>query len=291
MRKRLDIRSAIDISSEAQAAISTEAYWERVNTPVRSPSDHGCGGVVDGGRSAKSQEPLDVWDKEMESVPAGTSDAVPLDVRHNSGEVGIAAQDCPLDDGAGLALWEAFRGEASTLAPATDNPTSPPRTLEKDGPNMPLCTSALPHGGPDIDMPPSGKSPLEQGNRVQEPQLIDDRERNNASPTVLESSLVEQEDTSRAALGISTLTGPSKDSTCDRAHSSRSADTTDAADTEGSEGDGPPVTSRRRRMRPHTRGSHSPSPSLTPRSSAHSVDVESTTALHRRKRLGRRKGM
>ena len=226
----------------------------------------------------------------MESAPVEASDTVQLNVQHNSGDVGITVQECPLDDGISLALWEAFRCEQSISVPAIESPTSPPRTPKPDGPNLPLHTPEL-SGGPDIEMAPSDKSPLEEGDRVQQPPLIDGRERNNASPAVLESSPVEEEDTSRAAFDISANTPPLEGSTCDRAHSSRSTGTTDVADTEGSDGDGPPVIRRRRRTRPHTRGSKSPSPPLTPRSSGHSVEVGSTAALHRRKRLGRRKGM
>ena len=274
-----------------QAAISTEAHLEDISTPLCNPFDHSCGGVADRGGSAEPQEPLDLWATQMESMPAGISDAVPLDVRHSSGDVSIAAQDSPLHDSASLALWEAFRGEVSISASATDHPTSPSRILETDGPNLPLHTAGLSPGGPNIDMAPSNKSSLEEGDRVQQPQLIDDRERNNASLAVLESSLVEQEDTSRAACDMSAHTAPSDSSTCDRAHSSRSADIIDAADIESSDGDGPPLTHRRRRTGPHNRDSSSPSSLLIPWSSVHSMEVESTAALLRRKRLQQRKGM
>jgi hypothetical protein len=223
----------------------------------------------------------------MESVPAETPDTVHLDVQHNSGGVCIAVQDCPLDDDTSLALWEAFSSERSISAPASDNPIPPP-SLEADGPNLPLHTIDLFPGGPDMDMVLRDRSPFEEGDRVQQPQPIDDRERNSASSTVIESSPAGQEDTSRAALDISANTAPSECSPPDQAHSSRSADTADAADTEGSDSDPPPLARRRRRMRLHTRRSNSPSPPLTPRSSAHSTEAESTTPLYRRKRLGRR---
>ena len=232
-----------------------------------------------------------MWGTQIERVPAGTSETVQLDVQHNSGDVGIAVQDCPRDDGASLVLWGAFRREVSISAPATDHPTSPPQSLEIAGPNLPLHTAGLLPDSPNIDTAPSDKSPFEEGDCVQQPQLIDDHERNSTDPTVVESSLVEQDHTSRAACDMSANTAGSDGSTSDRAHSSHSADTTDAADTEGSNSDGPPLTRRRRRSQPRTRGSNSPSPPLTPRSSAHSMEVKSTTALHRRKRLRSQKGM
>ena len=126
---------------------------------------------------------------------------------------------------------------------------------------------------------------------MQQPQLIDDRERNSTSPTVVESSLVEQDHISRAASNKSTDTAPLEGLMCDRAHSSHSANTIDAANLEGSDDDGPPLASRRRRTLPRTRGSYSLSLSLTLRSSVGSIDVEPTMTLRRRKRLRRRTGM
>ena len=226
----------------------------------------------------------------MESLPAETPDTAQLDIQHNSGDNGIAVQDCLLDDDASRLLWEAFRSEGSISASASDNPIPPPRPLETDGPNLPLHAAGLLPVSPDVDIAPSDKSPLEEGNCVQQPQLIDDRERNSTGPTVIESPLVEQDHTPRAVCNISANTAPSEGLTCDRVHY-YSANTTDATNPEGSDGDEPPLTSRRRRTLPRTRGSHSPSPPLTPRSSAHSIEVDSTTALRRRKRLRRRKGM
>ena len=238
-----------------------------------------------------SQEPLGVWSTQMESVPAGVSDTVELDVQYNSEEVGIAVQDCRLDDGASLALWEAFRGAESISAPATDQPPSPPRTLETDPSNPPLYTAGLSPVSPNMDIAPSDNSLHEEGNCVQQPQLIDDRERHSAGPIVIESSPMEQDNTSTAAYDMSANTGPSDGSTYDRAHLSHSAGTTDAANVEASDSDGPPLARRRRRTLPRTRGSQSLSPPLTPRSSTHSTEMESTTALRRRKRVRRRKGM
>lgn len=74
----------------------------------------------------------------------------------------------------------------------------------------------------------------------------------------------------------------------DRAHSSRSVASTNAADTEGSDGDEPPLARRRHRTRLCTRGSVSPSPPLTLQPRALSVEVKSTTAIHRYTRLRRR---
>jgi hypothetical protein len=178
----------------------------------------------------------------------------------------------------------------SISAPATDHPTSPSRILETDGPNLPLHTAGLSPGSPNIDMP-SNKSSLEEGDCVQQPPLIDDRERNSTGPTVVESSLVEQDRTSRAACDMSANTAPSDSSTCDRAPSSHSANIIDAADIESSDGDGLPLTHRRRRTGPHNRDSSSPSSLLTPWFSVRSMEVESTAAPRRRKRLQQRKGM
>ena len=113
----------------------------------------------------------------MRSRWAFSTTAETLALQHNSA----------LDDGAGLALWDPFRGEGSTFAPATDNSTSPPRTLETDGANMPLHTPELHPSSPDTDMAPCAKSPLEEVNRVQQPPLIDGCKRNSASPTLIES--------------------------------------------------------------------------------------------------------
>jgi hypothetical protein len=135
----------------------------------------------------------------MKSVPVGTSNTAQLDVKLNSGDVGVAVRGCPPDDGASLALWEAFRGEVSTSAPATDHPTSSSRFLEMGGPNLPLHTAGLSPVGRNIDIAPSDKTPFEEGNCVQQPQLNDDRERNSAATAVIESSMVEQDPTSRAA--------------------------------------------------------------------------------------------
>ena len=168
MREDSDIRNAIGTSSAAQAATSTAAHLEDVSTLLGNPFDHSRGGVADRGGSIIAQEPLDVWATQIHSVPAGTLGAVPLDVQHNGGDIGIAAQDCPLHDSASLALWEAFRGEVSISAPATDGPTSPPRTPKPDGSNLPLHTPQLPPGGPDINMALSNKPPLEEGDRVQQ---------------------------------------------------------------------------------------------------------------------------
>ena len=228
----------------------------------------------------------------MESMHAGTSNTVQPDVQHNSGDVGIAVQDYRSDDGASLALWAAFREEEESISvPATDNPTSPSRTLETDGPNLPLHATELSPGSPNIDMAPSDKSPLEEGDCMQQPQLIDDRERNSTGPTVVESSPVEQDHISRAACDMSANSVPSEGLTYDRAHLSHSAGTTDAANLDGSDSDGPPLARRRRQALWRIRGSQSPSPPLNPRSSTHSTEMESTTALRRRKRVRRRKGM
>jgi hypothetical protein len=85
------IRNAIDTTSAAQAAISTEAQLEDVNTPLCNPFDDSRGRVADRGGSAMSRKPLDVWSTQMESLRAETPDTVQLDVQHNSGNVGIAA--------------------------------------------------------------------------------------------------------------------------------------------------------------------------------------------------------
>lgn len=207
-------------------------------------------------------------------MPAGTQNTVPLDGQHNSRDVGIAAQDCPIDDGASLALWEAFRGEGLISAPAIDNPTCPPRTLKPDGPgpNPPLYTPELPLGSLSVDKELGDKSPSEGWELVQPPQLNDGRKRNTAIPPALESSPAGRD-------------GALEGSTSDRAYSSRSAESTVAANAEGSDSDGPPLTRQQRRTRPRTRSSVSPSPPLTLRSSAQPVEVESTTALRRYMRL------
>ena len=219
-RERSDSWNVADTRPAAQAATSTAAHLENVSTPFCNPCDDSRGGVADSG-DFESPGPLDVWGTQIESVPAGTSHTGPPDgqpdVQHNSGDVGTAAQDYPLEDGASLALWEAFRGEGLIFASATDNPTSSPRTPKLDGPNLPLYTLQPPPGGPDIDMTLSDKSPLEEGDRVQPLLLTDDREHNSASPTALESSAVEREDISRVALGICANTALSEGSTCDRA--------------------------------------------------------------------------
>ena len=238
----------------------------------------------------KSQKSLDVSATQMERVPAGISDAIPLDVQHNGRDGGIAGQDCPLDDGASFALCEALRGDRSISAIATENRISPPRTSETCDPNPPLHTQGFSSGDPDIDMAPSGKSPLEEMDCVQQPQLIGSYEPSSASPNVLQSSPVRRPDASRTAFGISADTPSSEGPMSDRAHSSRSSATTDAADTEGSDGDEPPRARRRRRTRLRTRGSVSPPPPFDPQSSAHSVEVKPMTAVHRRRRLRRRHG-
>jgi hypothetical protein len=180
----------------------------------------------------------------------------------------------------------------SISAPATDHPTSSSGFLETDGPNLPLHTAGLSPVSPSTDSARGEKSPLEEEYCVQQLELSDDCERNNAGPTLIESSLVEQDPTARDACDTSADTAPSEGSTCDRAQSSHSANTTDAADPEGSDDDEPPLTSRRRRrIVLHTRGSRRPSSPLTPRSSADSIDVEPTAALRRQKRLRRRKGV
>ena len=110
---------------------------------------------------------------------------------------------------------------------------------------------------------------------------------------MLESSLVEEEDTSRATFDIPTNTPPLEGLTYNRAYSSRSTGTTDIANTKGSNRDGPLVIRRRRRTRPYTHGSKSlslPLP-LTPGSSVYLVEVRSTAVLYRYKRLGRQKGI
>ena len=227
----------------------------------------------------------------MESVAAGISGTVQLDVHYDSGDVGIAVQDCPPNDDASLDLWAALRGEELITAPAIDKPPSPAQTLETNvSYQLPNATGLSP-GGPDFDMAPGDKYPIEKGCCAQKVQLTDEREQNDTGPMVIESSLVVQDCTSRAAYGISDNTVPLERSTHDRAHSTYSAGTSNAADPEGSDSDGPPLTSGRRRTLPRTRGSQRPNPPLTPRSSADSTDVESTTACRHRKRLQRRKEM
>ena len=226
----------------------------------------------------------------MESVPVGTFNTARLDVQLNSGDVGVAVQGCPPDDSASLALWEAFRDEVLISALATDHSTSSSGFLETDGPNLPLYIVGLSPVSPSTDIAPGDKYPLEEESCVQQPKLNDDCERNSTGPTLIESSLVEQGPTLRAASEMSADTAPSAGSTCDRAQSSYSANTTDAADPEGSDNNEPPLTSRRRRTILHTRGSRSPSPPLTPRSSAESIGVKST-AVRRRKGLRRRREM
>lgn len=149
---------------------------------------------------------------------AGIFDTVELDVQHNSVDVGIAVQDCPLNDDVSLALWAAFRGEESTSVPATDDTTSPPRILKTDGPNLSLHATGLSPGSLNIGMAHCDKSSLDKRDCVQKPQLIDDRERNSTGPIVGESSLMKQDHTSRAAFDISAKTAPSEGSTCDRSH-------------------------------------------------------------------------
>ena len=267
------------------------AHLEDVSTPLCNPFEHSHGGVADNGGFANSQEPLDVWGTQMESVPVGTSNTAQLDVQLNGGDVGVAVRGCPPHEGASLALWEAFRGEVSTSAPGTDHPTSSSRFLEIGGTNLLLHIAGLSPVSPNIDIAPSNQTLFEEGNCVQQPQINEDRERNSASPAIIESSMVEQDPTSRAAYDIYANTAPSEGSTYDRAQPSHTANTTDAANPEGSEDDEPPLTSRRRRTVLRTRDSRSLSPPLTPRSSADSIDVDSTTALRRRKRLRRQKGM
>ena len=297
---------------------------EDVSTPLSNLFDDLRGGFADGEVSSELQDPLESWSTRMESAPVGISDTVQPDEQNEGTAVDIPGQERLPEDAADPALFVALRGANSTWFPATDTLSDLSQNSQAHAPGALVHATEFPPSEPEVDVACSDTSPFEEEACVREPQLadeegrdsagltevervlvaqdpisevlcdvqlIDNRERNNASPTMLESFLAEQEDTSRAALEISTIAVPSKGSTGDRAHSSRSADTTDAADTEGSDGEGPPVTRRRRRTRPHTRGSHNPSPPLTPRSSAHSVDVESTTALHRRKRLGGRKGM
>ena len=291
MCETADVPNAMEPSSAAQLTTFTEAHLEDVSTPLCSSFDDSSGGVADRGGSAKFPESLGVWAIQTESVPTEISTTIPLDVQHNIGDVDIAAQDYPLDVSTGLALWKSVRGGGLISAPATDNPTSPPRTLETDGSNLPLHVPELLPGGLDIDTAPSDTSPFEEGGRVQRPQLMDDRKRNSASPTGELSSSVGQEDTPRAACGISANTPPSDRSSCDREHSTRSADTINDADTEGGDSDGPPLRRRRRRMQPHIRGSNSASSPLPARSSSLSIEVESITALLRRKRVRRRRRM
>jgi len=265
--------------------MSTPVYVEDVSTPLCNRSDRSSVGLADAVGLSDSQEPP-MLGTQVESLHVRTAGTVQLDVQQNGGDVGI--HNCPVDDGASLALWKAFGRNGSISAPATDNPTSPPRASEADEPTLPWYARGL-SPSPKIAMARSDKSPLREGNRVQQSQLIDGCERSSASPTVLESSLVRQQDALRPAFSISANTAPSEGSTSEPAPS-RSAATTDAADTEGSDGDEPLLARRRRRTRLRTRGSVSPPPPLTPQSSARSVEVKSTTAIHRRKRLRRRQG-
>ena len=94
----------IHASSLSKVAALHHLVWCLSSRPLCNYFDDSRNGVVDGGVFMKSQKSLDVWAAQMERVPAGISDAVPLDVQHNGRDVGIAAQDCSLDDGASLAL-------------------------------------------------------------------------------------------------------------------------------------------------------------------------------------------
>ena len=262
---------------------------ENASTPLFNPFDYWHDGVADSGRSAKSRDQSDMWATQIESVPEGKSDNVQLAVQHDSGDVGIAVQDGRPDGDASLALWEISCGEGSISALGTDYPASPARVLETDGPNLLLHATGLPPGSANNDKARSDKSPLKEGDCVQKPLLTDEQTRNSTGLTAVESSLVEQGQISRAGFDVSADGAPLGGSTCDRALSSPSAGTTDVANVEGSDSDGPPLASRRRRILPRTRNSRSRSPPLTPRSSADSIDMEPTTALRHWKRLRRRK--
>ena len=224
----------------------------------------------------------------MEGVSVGISDTVQLDVQYNSGDASIAVQDCSPDDGASLALWAAFRSGELTSAPAIDKPPSPSENLEMSGPSLPLRATDPSLGSPNIEMATSDKSPLEEGDCLQRPQLMEEHRRTSNGPTVVESSLVEQDHISTAVCDLSANSTPLTDH---RAHSSRGSSTTDDADIEGSDSDGSPSVCRRRRTLPRTRNSYGPSPPLTLRSSAGSIDMELITALRHRRRLRKRKGM
>ena len=167
-----------------------------------------------------------------------------------------------------LALWEAFRGgESSISTPATNKRTSSPLIPEMDR-----------SISPKIDTAPSDKPPSKVADRVQPPQPIDDRERNSASPTVLEGPPAEEEDISKAAFDIFAKPARSEGSTCDLAHSSHKAISQMPLPPKAVTATGPLTRRRQRRTRPGTRDSNRPSLPLTPWSSAHSMEVESTTA-------------
>lgn len=275
------------------SASSADMRLEGVRNSLSSPLDHSRGGFADRGGCAKSPEPLDVRGQRTNSGTAGASCTVQLEIQHNSGGVGTAVHN-PLDDGVDSAMWEVFCGEASTIAPSTDDLAAPFPTLEMNKPHQPLNTAALLPGSPNTDAALSDKCPIEEGDSVQRPQLDDSRERDNVSPTGEPSGRFEQEDILGPADVTSADTAPPKRPTCNGVRSSQSADFTDAADLadiEGSDGDRPPLTRRRRWTRTHGRGSGRTPSLLTSHSRAQSMEVDSGAASHRRKRLHQRKRM
>ena len=211
--------------------------WESISTPGYSLLDYQCGGAADGGKSAKSPEPLDVWGAQVESEPIGKSNVAQPDIQlHDRGD-GVAHQECPADDGASLALWEALRGEVSTSAPATDQPTSSSSALETDGLDLPLHTAGPSPVSPSTDSAPGDQSLLEREIHVQQPELSDDLERDITGQTLIESALQKQDPTSTAACDIYASDDPSGGVRCDRAQSSYSTNTTDDIVPSGSDDD------------------------------------------------------
>ena len=90
---------------------------------------------------------------------------------------------------------------------------------------------------PDMAVELSDKSSPKEWDHVPQPQPTSGRERNTSSPSVIESSPVEQAGIARSVFDVVNNL-PSQGPTFDRAHSFRSANT---ADTEGSDSDDPPL--------------------------------------------------
>ena len=270
----------------------TPVHPQDASTSLSNLFDNLRNGTADEDVSLELQEPLESWNPRMESVSVGIPNTVQPDQQSEGTAVDIPGPERLLEDAADPALRVAFRGANSTSVPATDTLSDLSQNSQAHAPDALLHATEFPPSDPEVDVACSDTSPFEEEACVQGLQLADEEGRDSAGLTEVERALVAQDPISEILCDVSGSNGLSDESKHDRMHLSHGADTWDAAGTEGSDSDGPPLASHRRHKPPRTRNSfRSPTPPLTPRSSADSTDRELTTALRRRKRLRRRKAM